>query len=426
MRRIAIIGLGYVGLHTAMAFAKVRDVIGFDINETRINELSEHHDSHGEFSDAELKDVAMTFSSNIDDLKDANFFIIIVSTPINLAKEPDLTALTRASETVAKQLKKDDVVVYESTVYPGATEEVCIPILERISRLKCGVDFWVGYSPERINPTDTLHSFENTVKIVSSCDENSLKIIKEEYDAVIKAGTYPLSSIKAAEAAKVIENAQRDINIAFVNEMALILHKLGLDTQEVLKAAATKWNFLPFQPGLVGGHCIGVDPYYLIHKSQELGFYPDLIISGRRINSGMGKYIADETIKLLIQNDVDIKHASIAVLGITYKENTPDIRNSQASEIVHELECYHLNVLAYDPVADPEDVYKEYGIELVDGWDKIHDVSAIVMAVPHDEFKKISKEQLLEKFHGKAIIMDVKGILNADDYVSTDAVVWRL
>lgn len=425
MDAISIIGLGYAGLHTALAFAKKRKVIGFDTNPVRIKELSEYEDRHHEFSKDELQASKITFTTDPSKIREANFHIVIVPTPVNLSKEPDLNALRKASEILGKQIKKQDVVVFESTVYPGVTEDVCIPILEEVSHLKCGEDFYAGYSPERINPGDKVHTFHNTVKIVSGSNQKSLALIKEKYEEIVDAGVFCVSSIKAGEAVKVVENAQRDVNIAFINEIAQILHLFDLDTLEIIKAAKTKWNFLGFKPGLVGGHCIAVDPYYLIHRAEELGYYPNLLISARRINDQMGRFIARELIKRLMQAQINVVGTEVAILGITYKENTSDIRNTQVIEMIDELTKHQINVKIYDPMADPEEVFKEYKIQLTQ-WKDIHNVSGMIIAVGHRQFKSITEQEYLQKFSGKGVLVDVKGILNPDDFESSRIEIWRL
>lgn len=424
-RKIAVIGLGYVGLAVAIGFGHVTNVIGFDINPVRIKELSKHYDRHGDFTTAELNAVNITYTTDPHLLQQADFFIVAVPTPLNSVKHPDFSMLVSASTIVGQHLKRGDIVVYESTVYPGATEEVCIPTLEQVSKLRCGSDFKVGYSPERINPSDKKHTFSNIKKIVSGQDAETLDIIAKTYAKVVKAGIYRVSSIKVAEAAKVIENTQRDLNISLINEIALILHKMGIDTHEVLAAASTKWNFLPFQPGLVGGHCIGVDPYYLTHKAQELGYYPDVILAGRRINDLMGKFIAEQTIKQLIQLGTPIKRARIAVLGITFKENCPDIRNTRVVDVIEELKSYDVEVLVHDPYALPDEVKKEYGLELVD-LAKIADVDAIIIAVAHQQYTQLTANTLKELLNNRGLIMDVKSILAPEAFADTGIRLWRL
>ena len=336
-RKVAVIGLGYVGLPLVVAFGRKGPVIGFDVNAKRVEELRSGHDCTEEVAAADLKDTQATFTCNETDLAKADFHIVAVPTPINSARRPDLDILVRASETIGRNLSKGAIVVYESTVYPGVTEEVCVPVLEKISGMQCGVDFKVGYSPERINPGDKEHTLERITKVVSGMDEETLEIVAEVYGHVVEAGVYRAATIKTAEAAKVIENTQRDLNIALMNELAMIFHRLGLDTTNVLEAAGTKWNFLPFRPGLVGGHCIGVDPYYLTHKAEAAGYHPQVILAGRRINDGMGKYVAEQTVKLMIQQEVNVRQAQVAVLGLAFKEDVPDLRNSKVVDIVAEL-----------------------------------------------------------------------------------------
>ncbi len=407
---IAIIGLGYVGLPLAVEFGKKYSVIGFDIKKERIEELKQGKDSTLEVSTEELiLSKTLTFSDKAEDLKQATVFIVTVPTPVDKAKKPDLTPLIKASETVGKVLKKNDIVIYESTVYPGCTEEDCVPILEKYSGLKFNHDFFCGYSPERINPGDKQHNLPKIKKVVSgSTPEIALKI-NDLYQSIITAGTHLAPSIKVAEAAKVIENAQRDINIAFVNELALIFDRMGLDTSQVLEAARTKWNFLPFSPGLVGGHCIGVDPYYLTHKAQSLGYHSQVILAGRRINDDMGIFIANKIVKLMIQQEMSIKNAPILVLGITFKENCPDIRNSKVIDVISELQDFGAKVEIYDPWAGAEEVRHEYGVDLIQEPDKQY--SAIVLAVAHKEFKNIDFQKLK---HAKTIIYDIKSFLDKD------------
>lgn len=411
MIKIAVVGLGYVGLPLALAFSKKFDVIGYDTNELRIKELKNGRDKTLEASDDELKDALsnnLKFSSNLNDLKKYNFFIIAVPTPVDKNNRPDLTPLLKASQSVGSVLKKGDIVVYESTVYPGATEEECVPVLEKFSNLKFNEDFFCGYSPERINPGDKEHTITKIKKITSGSTKKVADIVDDVYASVIKAGTFKASSIKVAEAAKVIENTQRDINIAFVNELAMIFEKMHIDTTEVLKAAGTKWNFLKFSPGLVGGHCIGVDPYYLTHKAQELGYHPEIILAGRRINDNMGKYAANRVVKLMIKHDKKINKAKVLILGITFKENCTDIRNSRVIDVVKELKEFGCNVDVYDSWADRNEVLKEYNLNLIENLD-LNNYDTVVLAVAHDEFKNLDFSNL------NAVIFDIKGILeNAD------------
>ena len=408
MDKIGIIGLGYVGLPLAVEFGKILEVIGFDINEARIAELREGFDRTLEVDKQGLAAASkLSFSSNIQDLSDANYFIITVPTPVDQYKKPDLMPLIKASETVGKSLKKGDVVIYESTVYPGCTEEDCVPVLEKFSGLKFNVDFFCGYSPERINPGDKQHRLPNIKKVTSGSTPEIAEMVDQLYKKIIKAGTHKASSIKVAEAAKVIENSQRDINIAFVNELALIFERMGIDTHEVLEAAGTKWNFLPYKPGLVGGHCIGVDPYYLTYKADSLGYYPQVILAGRRINDNMGIHIANRVIKLMTQNDLPVRKSKILVLGITFKENCPDIRNSRAIDVIRELQSFGADVEVYDPHADANEVKHEYDLSLTKELNKKY--SAIVLAVSHDQFKTLNWPLIR---NSNTIIYDVKGFLD--------------
>lgn len=406
--KLGVIGLGYVGLPLAVEFGKIHDVVGFDINQERIKELEAGHDRTLETSDEDLAAaVHLKYTTCLEDLKNCNYFIVTVPTPIDKNKRPDLTPLIKASETVGKVLKKGDIVIYESTVYPGATEEDCVPVLEKFSGLKYNSDFYCGYSPERINPGDKVHTVTKIMKVTSGSTPEVAAKVDALYRTIIKAGTYMASSIKVAEAAKVIENSQRDINIAFVNELAMIFNKAGIDTQEVLAAAGTKWNFLKFTPGLVGGHCIGVDPYYLTHKAQELGYNPEIILAGRRLNDNMGFYVANRTIKLMIKKGIPVADSRILVLGITFKENCPDIRNSRVIDVIEELKDFSCKVEVYDPWASPEEVKHEYGIDLIEKPSGKYD--AIVLAVSHDEFKTMDIAKIK---NGSAVIYDIKGLLD--------------
>jgi UDP-N-acetyl-D-galactosamine dehydrogenase len=407
MEKVGIIGLGYVGLPLAVEFGKVIDVVGFDINKSRIEELKRGHDRTREVEPEELKSsTRLTYSSEINDLKKVNFFIVTVPTPIDEFKSPDLRPLQGASNTVGKVLKKGDIVIYESTVYPGCTEEICVPILEQVSGLTFNKDFFCGYSPERINPGDKLHRVTTIKKVTSGSTPDIAEKIDQLYKKIIVAGTHKASSIKVAEAAKVIENSQRDLNIAFVNELALIFERIGIDTHEVLEAAGTKWNFLPFKPGLVGGHCIGVDPYYLTHKAESLGYHPEVILSGRRINDNMGIHVANSVIKLMAQNELPINKADILILGITFKENCPDIRNSRVIDVIRELQSFGTNIDVYDPEADTEEVQHEYNLTLIKQPQKKY--HALVLAVGHHAFNGLDWDAI--KFE-KSVIYDVKGIL---------------
>ena len=425
-RHIAVVGLGYVGLPIAVAFGKRAPVIGFDINKAKIEELRKGIDRTGEVSRQDLKKSQVRYTSEPTDLKTADFIIVAVPTPINEALQPDLTALQRASELIGSNLSPGTIIVYESTVYPGATEEVCLPILEKASGLKCGLDFKIAYSPERINPGDKEHTLEKIVKVVSAQDDESLEVVARTYGLVVRAGIHRASSIKVAEAAKVIENTQRDLNIALMNELALIFHRLGVDTKSVLEAAGTKWNFLKFSPGLVGGHCIGVDPYYLTTKAESVGYHPEVILAGRRINNSMGKFVAEHTMKLLSQLERPISDLKVAVLGLTFKENVPDLRNSRVPDIVNELKEYGLHVMVHDPLAEPEEAVAEYGLRLLP-WERIRQVDAIVLAVPHRQYLQTDLQELLKPLRRQrnSVVVDVKGVL--DPHVLPGSIkYWRL
>ena len=410
-RKISVVGLGYVGLPVAVAFGQKNQVVAFDINQKRISQLKQHIDKTNEVDACTLSKADLYLTSNAKDLKKADFHIVAVPTPIDKSNQPDLTPLLSASKTVGAQLKQGDIVVFESTVYPGATEEDCVPALEQASGLTCGKDFFVGYSPERINPGDKEHTFTKITKIVSGQTPEILDIVAEVYRSVVMAGVYKAPSIKVAEAAKVIENTQRDVNIALINELQKIFDRLGIDTMEVLKAAGTKWNFLPFKPGLVGGHCIGVDPYYLTHKANQVGYHPEVILAGRRVNDSMGKYIAEQTIKKIIKSGRSVANANVGILGFTFKENCLDIRNTRVVDIINELREYNIEVLVHDPHADNEEVKNEYGIELVP-LDQFKHLSALIIAVGHDEFKDLSQDLLTEFLDGYQLVIDVKKILD--------------
>lgn len=411
--KIAIIGLGYVGLPLAVEFAKKYQVIGFDINQSRISELNKGEDHTLEVSKKALQSVlnqeklGLVFSSNIDDLKEANFYIVTVPTPVDDNKMPILTPLVKASETIAQFLKPNDIVVYESTVYPGVTEDVCVPILEKQSGLQFNKDFFCGYSPERINPGDKTHTVTKIKKVTSGSTPEIGEKVNTVYASIITAGTHLAPSIKVAEAAKVIENAQRDINIAFVNELAKIFNKLDIDTHSVLEAARTKWNFLPFKPGLVGGHCIGVDPYYLAQKAQEVGYHPEIILAGRRINDSMGEFVATQVLKLMAQKAIEVKNSKVLMLGITFKENCPDIRNTKAIDVYKTLASFNMNVDVYDPWADKNEVESEYGITLKENLNEAYDT--IIHTVAHTKFKTLDITKLAKE---NAVIYDVKGTLD--------------
>ena len=426
--KIAVIGLGYVGLPLARLFATKYPVVGFDINQNRINQLKQGYDQTLEVDNETLKAVladkietlhlnsdqptdakGLFLTSNLEETRLCNFYIITVPTPVDKNNQPDLKPLIKASETVGKVISTGDIVVYESTVYPGATEEDCIPVIERVSGLKYNIDFFAGYSPERINPGDKEHTVELIKKITSGSTPEVAVIVDSVYRSVIIGGTHKASSIRVAEAAKVIENAQRDVNIAFVNELAKIFNLMKIDTIEVLEAAGTKWNFLPFKPGLVGGHCIGVDPYYLAQKAQKIGYHPEIILAGRRMNDGMGKYIAGEVVKQMINNELPVKNAKVLMLGITFKENCPDIRNTKAIDIYNELNSYGLQIDVYDPWANPSDVLSEYGLSILSEYPENNGYAAIVLAVSHNKFKDIN---LQYHYDVGCIIYDVKGMLN--------------
>jgi len=426
VRSIAVVGLGYVGLPIAVAFGKQGPVVGFDINKAKIAELRNGVDRTGEVSTADLKASQVQYTWEPAELKAADFIIVAVPTPINEALQPDFTALQKSSELIGSNLAPGTIVVYESTVYPGATEEVCLPILEKMSGMKAGVDFKIGYSPERINPGDKEHTLERIVKVVSAQDAESLEIVAKTYETVVKAGIHRASSIKVAEAAKVIENTQRDLNIALMNELALIFHRLGIDTKSVLEAAGTKWNFLRFSPGLVGGHCIGVDPYYLTAKAESVGYHPQVILSGRRINNGMGKFVAEQTMKLLSQLPRPVNDLKVAVLGLTFKENVPDLRNSKVPDIINELREYGVQVVVHDPIAEPEEAVHEYGIKLVD-LKEIKDVDGVIVAVAHRNFLEMGEKALLKPLRDQksGVLIDVKSVLDSSK-VPSSIKYWRL
>lgn len=424
-RKVAVVGLGYVGLPVALEFGKFFPVIGFDIHSKRIEELKRYIDHTGEVSTEELKNSSVEFTTNEKKLKECDFIIVTVPTPIDNEKKPDLTPLIKASETIGRNLSKGSIIVYESTVYPGATEEVCLPILEKQSGLKGGEDFKIGYSPERINPGDKDHTFKNIVKVVSGQDEQALKIIAEMYSTVVDAGVYPVSSIKVAEASKVIENTQRDLNIALMNELAIIFNRLKIDTNEVLSAASTKWNFIPFKPGLVGGHCIGVDPYYLTYKAESLGYSPDVILAGRKINDYMGTFVATTLIKMMAENRYLIEESRVTVLGLTFKENVPDIRNTKVIDLIHQLKQFGMEVQVNDPMADPKEVEQEYDLHITP-WEDLQKSDAVILAVPHKEYTEKNWQdfiQLLKKQQG--ILIDIKGVLDQDT-CPKNIHLWRL
>lgn len=412
--RIGVIGLGYVGLPLAVSFAAKYDVVGFDINETRVKELADGHDRTREVASEDLRAASrLRVSSDPDDLESVNVFVVTTPTPIDEFKKPDLAAVLAASRTVASVLKKGDVVIFESTVYPGATEEQCVPVLESVSGLTFNSDFFVGYSPERINPGDKEHRFETITKVTSGSTPEAARFVDDFYASVVTAGTHLAPSIRVAEAAKVIENTQRDVNIALINELAIVFNRLGIDTQDVLTAAGTKWNFLRFQPGLVGGHCIGVDPYYLTHKAQEIGYHPEVILAGRRLNDSMGEYVANQLVRAMMRKDIDLRGARVLVLGLTFKENTPDLRNTRVVDIVGELSEMGMQVDVHDPWVDAEEAREEYGLQLVSPEHGAYD--AVLLAVGHEEFRAAGAEGM--RAYGKSeahVLYDLKSILPQD------------
>jgi len=426
MTVVAVVGLGYVGLPLAVEFGKKYRTIGFDLSAEKINAYCRHIDPTGEVSQENLKQATLLEpTTDPTKIKEADFIVVAVPTPVDEAHNPDFSPLIGASKSVGKNLKPGTIVVYESTVYPGATEEICVPLLEKESGLKWKKDFFVGYSPERINPGDREHTLTRIVKVVSGDTDQTLEIVADTYGAIISAGVYRAKSIKVAEAAKVIENTQRDLNIALMNELSLIFHRIGIDTLDVLKAAGTKWNFLPFRPGLVGGHCIGVDPYYLTHKADMLGYHPQVILAGRRINDGMGKYIAEQTIKQMSQAGIQIKDSNVIVLGLTFKENCPDLRNSKVIDVIRELDSYGVNVVVHDPIAEPSEAMHEYGVKLVP-WTELPQAQAIVAAVAHSAYKDLSISATLGKLHSGGIFMDIKCQYDAAQLQAHGAKVWRL
>ncbi|MDO4153629.1 MAG: nucleotide sugar dehydrogenase [Clostridia bacterium] len=427
--KISLVGLGYVGMPIAVAFSKKVKVVGFDLNEKKIELYKNGIDPTNEVGNEAIKACTVDFTADESKLKEAKFHIVAVPTPVNDDHTPDLSPVEGASEIVGRNLTKGSIVVYESTVYPGVTEDICVPILERESGLKCGVDFKVGYSPERINPGDKVHRLETITKIVSGMDEETLDEVAKVYELVVEAGVHRAESIKVAEAAKVIENSQRDINIAFMNELSIIFNKMGIDTQSVLKAAGTKWNFLKFYPGLVGGHCIGVDPYYLTYKAEEMGYHSQIILSGRRINDDMGKYVAESTVKNLIKADVSIKNAKVAILGFTFKENCPDTRNTKIVDIYNELKEYGITAQIADPAADADEAKRLYGIRFVD-MASIKDCDAVILAVAHEQFKDLSAADFDKMFkagdNSEKVLVDIKGLLDRKAYEGAGYNYWRL
>jgi UDP-N-acetyl-D-glucosamine/UDP-N-acetyl-D-galactosamine dehydrogenase len=426
MTVVAVVGLGYVGLPLAVEFGKKYRTIGFDLSQAKVDAYKRHVDPTGEVSTADLKAaVKLEPTTDARALKDADFIVVAVPTPVDDAHQPDFSPLVGASRFVGENLKRGAVICYESTVYPGATEEICIPIIEKHASMKWKQDFFVGYSPERINPGDKEHTLTRITKVVSGDTPATLEKVAEMYGSVITAGVFKASSIKVAEAAKVIENTQRDLNIALMNELALIFHRIGIDTLEVLQAAGTKWNFMPFRPGLVGGHCIGVDPYYLTHKADMLGYHPQVILAGRRINDGMGKYIAEQTVKQLIQNGFSVKDADVIVLGLTFKENCPDLRNSKVIDVIRELRSYGVRVHIHDPVAEPAEAVHEYGVELTQ-WERLPKASAIVAAVAHKQYKDTPLDTMLAKLAPGGVYVDVKCQADQEALGKRGVNVWRL
>lgn len=427
--RVALVGLGYVGMPIAVAFAKKVDVIGFDVNQAKVELYRSGVDPTHEVGDDAIRSTSVYFTSDEADLRKAKFLIVAVPTPVNQDKTPDLAPVIGASEVVGRNLTPGSIVVYESTVYPGVTEDICIPILERESGLKCGIDFKVGYSPERINPGDKVHRLENITKIVSGMDEESLAEIKCVYDLVIEVGTYPVSTIKTAEAIKVVENSQRDINIAFMNELAMVFDRMGIDTNEVVDGMNTKWNALGFRPGLVGGHCIGVDPYYFVYEAEKLGYHSQIILAGRKVNDGMGAFVADAAIKEMVLAGKSPKTAKVAIFGLTFKENCPDTRNSKVEDIIVRLKEYGIDPIIVDPWADERDAVHEYGVTLTPLED-VRDLDCLILAVAHDEFRQMSIEQYLELFrdmpNDEKVLVDVKGILSRNLLSNIGVRFWRL
>ena len=427
--KIAIVGLGYVGMPIAVAFAKKVDIIGFDLNKQKIELYRTGIDPTNEVGDNEIKNTTVIFTEDESKLKEAKFHIVAVPTPINSDKTPDLSPVEGASKIVGRNLTKGSIVVYESTVYPGVTEDICIPILEKESGLKCGIDFKIGYSPERINPGDKVHRLENIIKIVSGMDEESLNEIAKVYELVIEAGVHKATSIKVAEAAKVVENSQRDINIAFMNELAMVFDRMGIDTKEVVEAMNTKWNALGFTPGLVGGHCIGVDPYYFVYEAEKLGYHSQIVLSGRKINDGMGQFVADAIIKKLILANKVVRQSKVVILGMSFKENTPDSRNSKVIDIINNLREYGIEPVIVDPVADADEAKHEYEIDLVDIAD-VKNADCLVLAVAHDVFKQMSWDKI-DSFYGdyenqEKVLIDVKSIFNKEEIQEKGYSYWRL
>lgn len=426
--KLSLVGLGYVGMPIAVAFARKIKVVGFDLNAAKIDLYKSGVDPTNEVGDDVIKNTTVEFTADPSKLREAKFHIVAVPTPVNDDHTPDLTPVEGASRILGQNLTKGSIVVFESTVYPGVTEDICVPILEKESGLKCGVDFKIGYSPERINPGDKVHRLETITKIVSGMDEETLNEVAHIYELVVEAGVYRAESIKVAEAAKVIENSQRDINIAFMNELSIIFNKMGIDTKSVLSAAGTKWNFLKFQPGLVGGHCIGVDPYYLTYKAEQLGYHSQIILSGRRINDDMGKYVAENLVKNLIKADIPVKSAKVAILGFTFKENCPDTRNTKVIDIYKELQEYGITPMVVDPAADAAEAKRLYGITF-NTMEDIKEMDAVIVAVSHKQFLTLDKEKISSLYsaaHAKKVLVDIKGIFDRKEYSTEDYIYWRL
>lgn len=424
--KLAVIGLGYVGMPIAVQFAKKIDVIGFDINSKKIAEYKKGHDVTNEVGNEELKKTSLFFTSNESDLKNINFFIVAVPTPVNLDKTPDLTPVIGASEVVGRNIEKGSIVVFESTVYPGVTEDVCVPIIEKLSGLKAGKDWWIGYSPERINPADKVHRLWNIKKIVSGMDKESCDEIAKVYELVVEVGVHKVSTIKTAEAVKVVENSQRDINIAFMNELAMVFDRMGIDTMEVVEGMNTKWNALGFTPGLVGGHCIGVDPYYFTYEAEKLGYHSQIILAGRKVNDDMGNFIATATVKQMMKAGIDTSKAKVLILGATFKENCPDIRNSKVFDIYHGLKDFGITPFVFDDNAVSKEIEHEYGVKPIEKGD-LHDFDCVIVAVGHESFKKLELEKMFKKgSNDKKVIIDVKSILDKESYEEKGYKVWRL
>ena len=424
--KLAVIGLGYVGMPIALQFAKKIDVVGFDVNSSKINEYKKGHDVTNEVGDEELKKTTLFFTDKESDLKNINFYIVAVPTPVNLDKTPDLTPVVGASEVVGRNIEKGSIVVFESTVYPGVTEDVCVPIIEKLSGLKAGKDWWIGYSPERINPADKVHRLWNIKKIVSGMDKESCDEIAKVYELVVEVGVHKVSTIKTAEAVKVVENSQRDINIAFMNELAMVFDRMGIDTMEVAEGMNTKWNALGFTPGLVGGHCIGVDPYYFTYQAEKLGYHSQIILAGRKVNDDMGNFIATATVKEMMKAGIDTSKARVLILGATFKENCTDIRNSKVFDIYNGLKDFGITPFVFDDNAIPQEIEHEYGIKPIDKKD-LHDFDCVIIAVAHNSFRELELKKLFKNIdNNKKVIIDIKSILDKESYLSQGYKLWRL